>query len=292
MLAAIAASTAEPPARSASMAIRLASGWAVAAAPFAPQTAERVANGAPVTRSPLWIWERSVVMGIVIAADSPPLFPAKAGTQAFSRERGPRRQSRITTNLTNDTNSFGWRPRGCRCLFVRFVDAAADEQGGEDAERQHQDHQPGGHRFVAIGGGQLVAGVGLAEIEGRGGDRHQRPQSADGGGALVGAGDGHRLAAGELVQFDLVLIDHVAEVRLVGARDRGLQGRRDRRDAGLVLDHRPDAQRAAALNVDRLPFGRRRLGADSAGRPTSASRWLRPRRASTRPAARPCSSRR
>ena len=54
-LAAIAASTAEPPARSASMAIRLASGCAVAAAPWLPHTAERVANGAPVTRSPLWI---------------------------------------------------------------------------------------------------------------------------------------------------------------------------------------------------------------------------------------------
>jgi hypothetical protein len=46
-LAAIAASTAVPPAFSTSSAICVASGWLVAAMPFRPSTAERVAFGAP-----------------------------------------------------------------------------------------------------------------------------------------------------------------------------------------------------------------------------------------------------
>ena len=51
-LAAMAASTAEPPAFSISMAARVASGWAVAAAPCRPQAAERLAKVAPSMRSP------------------------------------------------------------------------------------------------------------------------------------------------------------------------------------------------------------------------------------------------
>ena len=54
-LAATAASTAEPPPRSMSMAARVAKGWAVAAAPCAPQTVEREAKLAPAMRSPAWM---------------------------------------------------------------------------------------------------------------------------------------------------------------------------------------------------------------------------------------------
>src|SRR5205823_3147125 len=54
-LAATAASTAEPPARRIDMAVWVARGWAVAAAPCAPHTAEREAKLAPVIRSPPWM---------------------------------------------------------------------------------------------------------------------------------------------------------------------------------------------------------------------------------------------
>ncbi len=50
--AAMAASTAEPPAFRISIAASVASGCAVAAAPCTPHTAEREANVAPSTRSP------------------------------------------------------------------------------------------------------------------------------------------------------------------------------------------------------------------------------------------------
>ena len=91
MLAAIAASTAEPPALSVSMAIRLASGWAVAAAPLQPQTAERVANGAPVTRSPPRMPVRSVGLamqaslhGLAVGREGLHLVRARSLTPEFS----------------------------------------------------------------------------------------------------------------------------------------------------------------------------------------------------------------
>lgn len=52
-LAAIAASAAEPPLRSMSIAAWVARGWAVAAAPLIPHAADREAKLAPATRSPL-----------------------------------------------------------------------------------------------------------------------------------------------------------------------------------------------------------------------------------------------
>ena len=52
-LIAMAASMAEPPRRKVSKPIRVAVGWAVAAAPLAPQTVERPTKPGPVTRSPM-----------------------------------------------------------------------------------------------------------------------------------------------------------------------------------------------------------------------------------------------
>jgi len=52
-LMAMAASMAEPPRRRVSRPIRVAAGWAVAAAPFAPQTVERPTKRGPVMRSPM-----------------------------------------------------------------------------------------------------------------------------------------------------------------------------------------------------------------------------------------------
>src|ERR1700735_765083 len=51
-LAAIAASIAEPPRLRVSIAVKVAMGWAVPAAPEHPMTAERLAKLAPETRSP------------------------------------------------------------------------------------------------------------------------------------------------------------------------------------------------------------------------------------------------
>ena len=51
-LMAMAASMAEPPRFRVSMPIRVAVGWAVAAAPCMPHTVDRPANDAPVIRSP------------------------------------------------------------------------------------------------------------------------------------------------------------------------------------------------------------------------------------------------
>ncbi len=52
-LMAMAASMADPPRLRVSIPIRLAVGWAVAAAPFMPQTVERPVNLGPVIRSPM-----------------------------------------------------------------------------------------------------------------------------------------------------------------------------------------------------------------------------------------------
>src|SRR5690606_34702114 len=52
-LMAMAASMAEPPRRRVSRPIIVAAGWAVAAAPFAPQTVERPTKRGPVMRSPM-----------------------------------------------------------------------------------------------------------------------------------------------------------------------------------------------------------------------------------------------
>jgi hypothetical protein len=51
-LMAMAASIAEPPRRRVSMPIRVARGWAVAAAPCWPQTVERLTNWTPLFRLP------------------------------------------------------------------------------------------------------------------------------------------------------------------------------------------------------------------------------------------------
>src|SRR5258707_11378848 len=53
-LAATAASMAEPPFLRISMAVRVARGWAVPAAPLQPMAAERLAKLAPEGRSPAW----------------------------------------------------------------------------------------------------------------------------------------------------------------------------------------------------------------------------------------------
>ena len=78
----MAASTAEPPAFSASMAISVASGCAVAAAPLQPHTADRVANGAPVTRSP-------PRMGVTVS------MSAVSGMARYMRQLCAAREERI-----------------------------------------------------------------------------------------------------------------------------------------------------------------------------------------------------
>src|SRR5258707_6604718 len=62
-LAAIAASMAEPPFLRISMAVRVARGCAVPAAPLQPMAADRLAKLAPAMRSPAWTSGRAEFLG-------------------------------------------------------------------------------------------------------------------------------------------------------------------------------------------------------------------------------------
>ncbi len=103
-LAAMAASTAEPPLLSISIAVSVASGWAVPAAPEQPMAAERLAKLAPEGRSPAWTSGRSnrsapagwnfdssfdAAVGWLKAFDGPTeaMDPAAASGNAAMKER-------------------------------------------------------------------------------------------------------------------------------------------------------------------------------------------------------------
>src|SRR5665213_514551 len=157
-LAATAASTAEPPALRISMAVSVARGWAVAAAPCTPHAAEREAKLAPAMRSPPWISGRARPRSVVSAPvtdGAPAVAAAATGSEARKVRRrmaasGDGFQGAATIGRINASRH---RPRR-QLVAGRIAEVEAPAAGkGEDrlGDRAARAAHPGFHRLEIMG---------------------------------------------------------------------------------------------------------------------------------------------